>query len=220
MKSSIWIAGNFLATTIWLGAAAPSSQRTVRYNLRALFDNNGLEYPSRQQVAAAGDDQQKDAIRVAGLVLLKGVEFSRGTIELDMHGESTLNESFLGIVFHAKDTTTYDRVYFRPFNFRNPDTSRRAHAVQYTFEPEYPWYKLRQEHPLVYEHPVTNPQSGDAWFHAKIVVDGDSCAVYYNHASQPSLKVGLLGKRTGGKIGLWCDVLARKGEYANLEITE
>jgi hypothetical protein len=60
--------------------------------------------------------------------------------------------------------TTYDCIYFRPFNFRAADPMSRSHAVQYHSLPEYGWSRSRTEHPGQYEHsvhPVPNPSD---WF--------------------------------------------------------
>ena len=56
-------------------------------------------------------------------------------------------------------STTYDAIYFRPFNFRTSDPARRLRAVQYISHPTYTWNKLRAERPGVYEKPV-NPALG------------------------------------------------------------
>ena len=47
-------------------------------------------------------------------------------------------QSFLGIAFHVVDWTTYDAVYFRPFNFRAAGQEQRSHAVQYVSHPGTP----------------------------------------------------------------------------------
>ncbi len=56
-----------------------------------------------------------------GVAYLRGVEFSTGTIECDIKGKDVQGQSFVGIAFHGVDSTTYDAIYFRPFNFKTPD---------------------------------------------------------------------------------------------------
>src|ERR1017187_621430 len=55
----------------------------------------------------------------------------------------TIPGSGLGIAFHGEDTSTYDAVYFRPFNFNTTDPVRKIHAVQYVSMPDNPWFRLR-----------------------------------------------------------------------------
>jgi hypothetical protein len=59
----------------------------------------------------------------------------------------TLQQSFVGVAFHGVDGTTYDAIYFRPFNFKTDDPVRRIHAVQYISHPDNPWQKLRDGQP-------------------------------------------------------------------------
>ena len=90
-----------------------------------------------------------------GVAYVQGVEFANGTIELDVRGKDVQQQSFLGVAFHGLDSTTYDAIYFRPFNFRAADSTRHAHAVQYIAHPTYTWQKLRDERPGAYEKAVS-----------------------------------------------------------------
>src|SRR5215213_6385405 len=100
-----------------------------------------------------------------GLMVLKGIDFSNGTIEFDVKGRNVLQQSFVGIAFHGQDLKTYDAVYFRPFNFKSDDSIRRAHSVQYISMPGYDWPKLRNEFPGKYENTVTPVPDPEEWFH-------------------------------------------------------
>src|SRR5215475_3028982 len=71
-----------------------------------------------------------------GLAWVDGTDFREGTIELDVRGKDVYQESFLGVAFHAKNDTTYESVYIRPFNFRATDPARHHHAAQYMTVPE------------------------------------------------------------------------------------
>jgi hypothetical protein len=146
------------------------------------------------------------------------VAFKEGTIDIDLRGKAVFLQSFLGIAFHAADANHYELVYFRPFNFQYPDTVRRRWSLQYMVIPDYPYDKLRQEHPLVYENSITPSPEADEWFHATIVVEDDSVNVYINHSATPSLAVKKLGTATNGMIGLWDDELS--GDFANLMIKQ
>lgn len=153
-----------------------------------------------------------------GIIWLVDMDFSTGAIDVDLKGKDFFQRSFLGIAFHGVDTTTYDAIYFRPFNFRATDTARKIHAVQYISMPDYPWSRLRKEQNGHFEKGIDPPPAANDWFHAKIVVGKEMIRVFVNHASIPSLEVKLLNKRTNGLIGLWDDGL--NGDFANLQITK
>jgi tetratricopeptide (TPR) repeat protein len=85
-------------------------------------------------------------------------------IEVDLKGKDVAQQSFLGIAFHLVDWTTFDAVYFRPFNFRAPEAERRSHSVQYVSHPVNTWQKLRAEQPGRFEKAIElDPRSADAW---------------------------------------------------------
>ncbi|MBL0745656.1 family 16 glycoside hydrolase [Chryseolinea lacunae] len=163
-------------------------------------------------------DSGKDAIFFSGIAWLTGVEFSTGTIELDLRGQDVFQRSFLGIAFHGVDSATFDVVYFRPFNFQADDPVRKIHAVQYMTLPDYPWDRLRNERNGIYEKAVNPAPKADEWFHARIEILQDDIKVYVNRATTPSLVVKKLNTRKTGKIGLWNEGLP--GGFANLVITK
>jgi hypothetical protein len=191
------------------------AQKIEKYNLDKLFSDNELVYGPNQHVNAI-DESKRQGVTATGIVLIKNVTFSTGSIDVDIRGRDVFQQSFLGIAFHAVDTITYDCIYFRPFNFQSTDTLRRKHMVQYISQPDYPWERLRKEHPLMYESGVTPSLQPSDWFHAHIVVDKKEITVYVNHSAVPSLKVKKLDTRSDGLIGLWSYDLG--GDFANLEI--
>ena len=151
-----------------------------------------------------------------GLVLLKGKEFSNGTIELDIKGENKQGQSFVGLAFHGVNDKTYDAVYFRPFNFKNPE--RNSHSVQYISMPENDWSKLRAEYPGKYENTVSPVPDPDGWFHATIVVNYPEVKVYVNNSKSPSLLVRQISTRKKGWLGFWVGNNS-EGRFKNLKIT-
>jgi hypothetical protein len=153
-----------------------------------------------------------------GLAVLNDITFESGTIEFDVKGRNVPQQSFVGIAFLIQDRNTYDAIYFRPFNFMNADTARRHRAVQYISQPEYPWEKLREQHPGKYESKLSPAPDPEAWFHAKVVVEGKRVAVYVNRSSSPSLQVMRLTDAPSGKVALWVGN-GSNGSFANLEIT-
>jgi hypothetical protein len=201
-----------------LYASLCQAQTVKKINLQTLLKNNKLVVTLKQDIKIINEGSY-NGISLKGIVWLKGETFSTGSIDVDLRGRDVLQQSFLGIAFHGIDTVTYDAIYFRPFNFQSADTLRRKHCVEYISEPDYPWYKLRQEHPLVYENAVTPRPAAAGWFHTHIVVDENEISVYVNHSATASLIVKKLNTRNDGLIGLWTDSLGLNGDFANLEIS-
>ena len=196
---------------------AAHAQKERHYSLSGLLKKNQLVTTPGQQTQIL-ENSLPGAISTKGVVWFKGIRFTEGTIDIDLRGKNVFLQSFLGIAFHGRDISTYDVLYFRPFNFRHADSLRRKWSVQYMGLPDYPFDRLRKEHPLVYENAVIPVPEPDAWFHAKIVIRDKWITVYVNHSRQPSLHVHLLNDRTGGMFGLWDDDLS--GDFANLTITQ
>ncbi len=152
-----------------------------------------------------------------GMALVAGLEFDEGVIDVDLRGKNVLQQSFLGICFHVKETGAFEAVYFRPFNFRADQELSRAHGVQYISMPDHSWKRLRAEHPGTYENAVKPAPDPAGWFHARIEVTAGKVRVWVNDAREPSLTVDRLTRRDKGGIGLWTAV--SDGEFANLKIT-
>lgn len=173
--------------------------------------------------AEAVNEDARKAVRLnelpnEGLLILKGIEFSNGTIEFDVKGRNVIQQSFVGIAFHEQGEKSYESVYFRPFNFANPDTTRRSHSVQYISMPDYPWEKLRETSPGKYENKVNPVPDPDGWFHAKIIVDGEKVSAFVNNAQSPTLLVERLNNTTTGGLALWVGNNSG-GSFANLTIS-
>ncbi len=150
-----------------------------------------------------------------GMLWLKDINFNNGVIEIDIKGSDTRGRSFVGIAFHGINDSTYDVVYFRPFNFKNPD--RNGHSVQYIAHPENTWFKLRQEHPGKFENPVNPVPDPDDWFHVTIKVQFPAVSVFVNDSEKPSLEVSQLSSQKGGWIGFWVGNNS-EGYFKNLKI--
>lgn len=154
-----------------------------------------------------------------GIVWLQDVTFSSGTIDIDLQGRDLLQRSFIGVAFHGVNDSTYDAVYFRPFNFHSTDPVRRIHAVQYIFEPTYTWEKLRTEQNGIFEKALVNPPDANGWFHARIEVSDKEVKVFVNDDKVPSLTVKKLNTTTSGKLGLWVGN-GSDGGFANLRTSK
>jgi hypothetical protein len=154
-----------------------------------------------------------------GVAWINNVIFEKGIIEFDVKGRNVMQQSFVGIAFHGFNDTTFDAVYFRPFNFQSPDAARKSHSVQYISLPNYDWSVLRQNQPGKYENALISSVEPESWFHAKVVVDANNITVYVNNDTKPSLVVKPLTNRTSGKIGFWVGNNS-DGNFANLAITQ
>jgi hypothetical protein len=192
----------------------------VNYDLGKLLAQNKLITVNRE--VSASPDKTYSAVKVhekegEGVVWLKEVNFSKGTIDLDLKGKDVLQKSFIGVAFHGVDDKTFDGIYFRPFNFKTSDPVRHIHAVQYISHPDFPWKKLRDEKNGLYEKAVTPEPDPNNWFHARLEVDDKEVKVFVNNSTKPSLVVNKLNNRTIGTIGLWTGE-GSGGEFANLTI--
>ncbi len=192
-----------------------NAQKATRYDLVQLLQENKFLPANRRPAVLA--TETGSAVTTQGIVWLNDIQFTEGTIDIDLRGKDIFLKSFLGIAFHAADTSNYEVVYFRPFNFRHADTLRRKWSVQYMALPEYDYTVLRTQHPLVYENAVTPVPGADDWFHATIVAKADQVTVYVNHSKQASLQVTKLKNINTGMIGLWDSGIT--GDFANLTIS-
>ena len=190
-------------------------------DLAALADANGFKLFNRG--ASRITDGARTGVRLSespgeGVALLAGAELANGTIECDIRGKDVPQRSFVGVAFHAVDGSTYDAVYFRPFNFKAADPVARSHAVQYHSLPVYTWQKLRSEQPGKYEHAVSPVPDPNGWFRARIVIAHPKASVFVDNATEPCLVVNLLTDRRKGLVGLWVGNNSG-GDFANLAIT-
>lgn len=152
---------------------------------------------------------------IVGLVLVNGLEFSTGSIDVDLKGKSLRGNSFLGVAFNVADEKTFESIYFRPFNFK-AEPPFRARAVQYIAWPTYTWEKLRKERTGEFESAITPLPDPDDWFHARIEVAKDQVHVFINDATEPTIVTARLNERgIARRAGLFVD--SADGFYANLK---
>ncbi len=153
-----------------------------------------------------------------GMLWLNRADFKNGTIELDIKGKDAPGQSFVGVAFHGQDNQTFDAIYFRPFNFKNPE--RNDHAVQYISMPNNDWSTLRKAFPGTYENTINPvPEPVDDWFHARIVVNHPEVKVYVNGSDQPTLEVKQISDTQQGNVGFWVGN-GSEGWFKNLKITK
>lgn len=186
------------------------------YNLVSLKSKHLLVVENRSLTGFKSDKAVRlSAAEGSGVAWLKEVEFTEGTIDVDLRGKDVKQGSFLGIAFHGVSKDSTEAVYFRPFNFMATDSAQRSHMVQYVFDNQYGWERLRTEHPGQYESQLLTEIDPSAWFHVKLIIKGKSIKVYTNHSIVPCLVVNSLNQSTTGKLGLWVGNTSG-GDFANL----
>jgi hypothetical protein len=199
---------------------ADGQLKTVEHDLVALAEGKGLNVFNRS-LSSFKDGAQKgvrmNEVPGDGVAYLTGVEFSNGSIELNIRGKDVQGQSFVGMAFHGLDGKTYDAIYFRPFNFKTEDQARRLRAVQYISHPTYTWDKLRAEHPGKYEQPVNPVPDPNDWFRARVVVASPKVSVFVNDGKETCLVVNQLSDRKKGLVGLWVGNNS-SGDFANFKI--
>jgi len=166
-------------------------------------------YRGRRAVGIV-DDDGTTATATGGQVLaiVKNSDFGNGTIEAEVagfprQGAKPDTRGFIGIAFRVQDHgSRFEAFYLRMTNGRADDQVRRNHATQYVSHPDFPWHRLRDEKPGVYESYVDLVDG--AWTRIKIVVSGTKAQLYVNNSDQPCLIVNdlKLGE-THGQVALW-----------------
>ena len=209
------------AVRLSTASRAVGQQKTIEPDLAKLAEGKGLKVFVNRNVSSFNEGGKK-GIRFSenvdeGVAYIPGVEFANGTLEFDVKGKDVQQQSFVGVAFHGVDGTTYDAIYFRPFNFKAEDTVRRSHGVQYISQPTYTWQKLRSEQPGKYEQAVNPVPDPNGWFHARVLVESPKVSVFVGDAKEPSLVVTQLSNRKKGLIGLWVGYNSG-GDFANLKI--
>ena len=153
----------------------------------------------------------------SGLAWLEGSRFSEGTIEFDVRGKDVAQRSFVGVAFHGLNDETFEAVYFRPFNFKDPDPAKAGHSVQYVSHPDFTWQKLRAERPGEFERAIAPAPDPNGWFHVRVEVVASRVSVYVNAEPQPCLEVDRMGNLREGRVGLFVGN-GSGGDFAGLKI--
>ena len=166
-----------------------------------------------------------EGLRTNHLAIVDGVEFSNGTIEVEVAGSPAPGaqggaRGFVGVAFRVKDDNeAYDCFYLRPTNGRADDQERRNHTVQYISHPDWTWFRFRSETPSKYE--TYADIAPNEWIEVKITVDGEKACLYVNGAEQPTLVINDVksGADGSGKVALWIEG-STIGRFRNLKITK
>jgi len=218
-----------MAAAFTLAAAASlAAQTSPRPQSFPLRDTAGLIAPNvkteavtylgRKCVRITMDGDDRD-----GLALLPGADFQDGVIEADIALKSKMPPGvrfpgFVGIAFRVRaDASHFELFYLRPGNSEAPDQLMRNHAVQYSSEPDFGWYKLRRSWPSVYESHADLAM--ETWTKLRIEVAGRSAKLYLNSSAKPSLVIdGMKGEDLHGGVGLW-SFTDEEAYFSNVRIT-
>jgi len=165
-----------------------------------------VQYQGRGAVHLVASPEKKNT-DIHLLAIAPGSNFTEGTIRVDVAGSpfdaTSEARGFIGVAFHVEPHgSRFECFYLRPTNGRAEDQLRRNHATQYISHPDFPWQKLRQSNPGVYES-YADIEAG-VWTQLKVVVRGKTAKLYVNQADQPALIVNdlKLGE-AGGQVALW-----------------
>lgn len=197
-------------------------------------DSYSLKKKNLEAVNASFEEsiyKGQDALKVtpseaqteAKFVKLTNLDFSDGTIEIDVLGKRAESagrnaRGFVGFAFRiAEDNSAFECFYIRPTNGRANDQLRRNHSVQYISYPDFPWHKLRKETPGKYET-YSDLVEGE-WTKLKIEVNGDKAKLYVGGVEQATLLVNdlKLGADNKGALGLWVGP-GTEAYFANLKV--
>jgi len=209
----------FVAQIFFLSLGVGQEQPGV-LDLSRVVDGKGWRVVNRGVTRLPEGDKRGfrfDERMGQGIAWLEGAQFASGVLEFDVRGKDVFQRSFIGIAFRGIDEETYEAIYFRPFNFKIPDSVRSSHSVQYVSHPTHTWQKLRSEKPGEFEKSVRPIPDPNDWFHARVVVSDSTVTVYVNDSKEPSLEVPSLGNRKSGLVGLWVGN-GSGGDFANLKI--
>jgi hypothetical protein len=146
----------------------------------------------------------------SGIASLKDFQFGNGTIEYDVSAENGMGAS---LMFRAASQENFEMFYLRP----RPNCQQAPDCVQYA--PQIHGALLWDVFPQ-YQGPA--PLHSGQWNHVKLVISGKRMNIYFNGATQPTLKVSRLEGDTdqGGLMlagpGFFADLMVKPDEVEGL----
>jgi len=158
-----------------------------------------------------------------GYVIVPGPALQDGSIEVDLAGHPGAGadqaaRGFVGVAFRVRsDHSAFECFYLRPTNGRADDQLRRNHSTQYISFPDFPWQKLREQTPGVYESYVDLVPS--EWTHVRVDFKDKRAQLFVNRSPQPALIVNdlKLAPASGG-VALWIGS-GTEGFFRDLRVT-
>jgi hypothetical protein len=184
-----------------------------------------VDYHGRRALRIAPLAGQEQATDQEMIAVLANSDFRNGVIEIDVAGsrrkgyatdDVSAFKGFIGVSFRIRGDSS-ERFYVRPENARLDSQLFRNRSTQYEASPDYPWQRLRQESPGMYESYADMEAGG--WTRLRIEVSGSKAKLYVNGAPQPALIVNdLKHGDTHGAIGLWTRISV-DAYFSNLRVT-
>jgi hypothetical protein len=198
----------------------PSTRLEAR-NARVLW----VDYRGRRALKLAPLEGHEHDTDQEISAVLAGSDFGDGVIEVDVSGArrqgySTAEDvsgykGIVGLTFRIRGDSA-ERFYIRPENARLNNQLFRNRSTQYESSPDYPWQRLREENPGVYESYV-DLEPG-AWTTLRIEVSGSVARLYVNGATEPCLVVNdLKHGASHGAIALWARI-STDAYFSNLRV--
>ncbi len=203
-----------LFSCFWFGLSSCSSLKSIKLN------NDGIQLINRNLVTKDISGTQLVSLNAqagSGLAVINDVEFNLGTIELEIRGENNPGQSFVGMAFNIQNDSTYEAIYFRPFNFQSPEEIRREHCMQYISHPEFGWRKLRTELEGQFEAEYINPPDPDDWFAVSLEIEPNTVIVKEKSTGRILMEVDRLTMTESDRIGFWVGH-GSKGSFRNLKV--
>lgn len=217
------IAGSMTLAALTAGPAGAGDAVSLAPGRLEAVGVDVVEVEYRGRTAVRLTEKAGVAVEADSLAVIPDLSFGDGTIELEVAGTPRTDafegaRGFVGIAFRLqKDPSRYECFYIRPKNGRAENQLRRNHSTQYVSHPEYPWHRLRNEAPGVYESYV-DLVPGE-WTTLKVAVSGTDARLYVHGADQPALIVkGLKLGAGAGAVALWIGA-GTEGHFANLRVT-
>ncbi|SFI00558.1 hypothetical protein SAMN05216304_101348 [Bosea sp. OK403] len=219
MNSMIIVAKYGFAATLLLGAisasiaknasAVASDFRLSGVSLRQ-SDFRGAPAFELTMPSSAYQDPTKESLSDRNFMAWLPVDFSDGTIEVDVASELAPDapnyaRGFVGLTFRIDEASRFESVYLRPTNSIADDQARRNHSVQYVAYPAFRFDRLRREAPETYET-YADIATG-RWIHMKLVVSGTRAQLYLDGHPRPAFVVNdlKLGSTQRGGVGVWLE---------------
>lgn len=188
-------------------------------------DVKWVEYRGRHALKLIPLAGHEHAVNEEMYAVLAGSDFKDGTIEIDVAGArrtgySTAEDErgfkgMIGVSFRIQNDKR-ETIYVRAENSRLDNQLFRNRSTQYESIPDFPWDRLREESPGMYESYADLEPGG--WTKLKIEVSGTKARLFVNGATQPCLIVNDLKLGHGhGKIALWTRV-STDAYFSNLRV--
>jgi len=194
---------------------------SITFDLHELARKNQFETFNRQISWSSADERKVihlPAGEGSGIAWISGIDFSEGTIELDIRTRGNMTGRSAGIAFHGAARDTLDVVCFGPSDLPSVDTEMESLKVSYLVQPVNLKPDSLENFTNSFEKPINPPDKENGWIHVKISVRGKQINVFVDNNINPVLDREKLNDRKSGRIGFWVSDNSG-GDFANLKIS-